>query len=124
MDKKIKVMKYQDHPELENKIVEVAIIKNEKRKPIVKKPIVPRKPKQPRMTIEQLAIIVVQQGTRLDQLATIVAEGFAAVNKRIDKIEETLQRHEEILMRHEQILNKHTEILERHEEIFKRNNLK
>jgi hypothetical protein len=84
----------------------------------------PRKPKPPRMTIEQLAIIVAQQGTKLDQLATIVAEGFAAVNKRIDKIEETLERHEEILMRHEVILNKHTEILERHELIFARNNLK
>jgi hypothetical protein len=62
----------------------------------VKKTTTPKKPKQPRMTI--------------NQLAKIVLDGFAAINQRIDKIEETLKRHEEILMKHE--------------EIFKRNNLK
>jgi hypothetical protein len=102
--KKVKVNKYQDHPELENKIVEVTIMNSEKIKSRMKKTIVPRKPKQPRMTIaqlagtvNQLAIIVAQQGTKLDQLATIVAEGFAAVNKRIDKevgsIKEVLKRN-------------------------------
>jgi hypothetical protein len=65
------------------------------------------------MTIEQLAIIVAQQGTKLDRLATIVVEGFVTINKEIGEIKVILQRHEDIL-------NKHTEILERHESIFKR----
>jgi hypothetical protein len=115
--KQIKVLKYEEHPEFVGNEIEVAIMNNEKRKPRMKSKIAPRKPKPSRMTI--------------NQLAKIVLDGFAAVNQRIDKIEETLKRHEEILMRHEDILNKHTEILERHEEIlmrheeiFKRNNLK
>jgi flagellar biosynthesis/type III secretory pathway chaperone len=115
--KKVKVVEYSNHPEMEGDELKVVIMNNEKIEPRMKKTIIPRIPKQPRMTI--------------DQLAKIVLDGFATVNQRIDKIEETLQRHEEILMRHEQILNKHTEILERHEEIlmrheeiFKRNNLK
>jgi hypothetical protein len=91
--KKVKVNKYQDHPELENKIVEVTIINNEKRKPIVKKT---KEPKQPRMTINQLAIEM--------------RAGFAAVNQRMDKIDDRIDKIEETL--------------ERHEEIFKRNNLK
>jgi hypothetical protein len=92
--KKVKVNKYQVHPELENKIVEVTIINNEKNKPIVKKPTTPKKPKLPRMTINQLALEM--------------RAGFAAVNQKIDKevgeIKETLKRHEEILMRHEEKL--------------------
>jgi regulator of replication initiation timing len=94
--KKVMVIEYNNHPEMEGDELKVVIMNNEKIKPKMKKPIAPRKPKQPRITI--------------DQLAKIVLDGFAAINQRIDKIEETLKRHEEILMRHE--------------EIFKRNNLK
>jgi hypothetical protein len=72
--KKVKVVKYQDHPELENKVVEYVIMNSEKIKPKMKKPIVPRKPKQPRMTI--------------DQLALEMRAGFATINKRIDKLED------------------------------------
>jgi uncharacterized coiled-coil protein SlyX len=39
------------------------------------------------MTIEQLATIVAQQGTKLDQLAKEMRAGFATINKRIDKLE-------------------------------------
>jgi hypothetical protein len=108
--KKVKVIEYSNHPEMEGDELQVAIMNNEKIKPRMRTAKGPRKPKQPRMTIEQLAVIVTQQGTKLDQLAAIVAKGFAAVNKRIDKIEETLERHEEILKKHELI--------------FERNNLK
>jgi hypothetical protein len=101
---KVRVLKYQDHPELENKVVEFTIMNSEKIKPKMKGVKQNKKPKHPRMTIaqlagtvNQLAIIVAQQGTKLDQLATIVAEGFAAVNKRIDKevgsIKEVLKRN-------------------------------
>ncbi|MDR2830208.1 MAG: hypothetical protein LBB45_04100 [Methanobrevibacter sp.] len=72
-----------------------------------------RKPKQPRMTINQLATIVEKQGTKLDQvvdtvdkLATTVGQlaiemraGFATVNKRIDKLEENDEKIFDILAR-------------------------
>jgi outer membrane murein-binding lipoprotein Lpp len=130
--KKVRVLKYQDHPELENKVVECVIMNNENIKSRMKKTIVPRKPKQPRMTINQLAGIVGQQGTKLDQLAGIVGQQgtkldqlaitvnqlavtvnslalemragfaavnhrmdveFAAINQRIDNIEDVLKRN-------------------------------
>jgi hypothetical protein len=132
MDKTIKIKKYSKHPEIEGDKLEVTIMNNEKRKPIVKKPITPDKPKQPRMTIallagvvNKLAITVSQQGEKIDQLATIVAEGFAAVNHRMDvefavvnqKIDKEVGEIKETLKRHE-------EILKRHDLIFERNNLK
>jgi exosome complex RNA-binding protein Csl4 len=126
--KKVKVVEYNNHPEMEGDEMQVAIMNNEKIKPKMKNKIAPRKPKQPRMTVTQLAVIVGQQGTKLDQLVLVVntlavemRAGFAAVNQKIDKevseIKETLKRHEEILMRHD-------EILKRHDLIFERNNLK
>jgi hypothetical protein len=77
--KQIKVLKYKEHPEFVGNEIEVAIINNEKRKPIVKNP-TPNKPKQTRMTINQLADIV-------SNLALEMRAGFAAVNQRMDKIE-------------------------------------
>ncbi|MDR2830274.1 MAG: hypothetical protein LBB45_04450 [Methanobrevibacter sp.] len=101
--KKVKVVEYSNHPEMEGDELKVVIIGNEKRKPRMRTAKGPRKPKQPRMTIMQLAIEM--------------RAGFVAINKEIADIKVTLQRHEDIL-------NKHTEILERHELIFERNNLK
>jgi hypothetical protein len=89
--KKVKVLKYQDHPELENKIVEVTIINNEKRKPRMRNKIT-TKHRQPRMTIMQLALEM--------------RAGFAVLNKEVSEIKETLKRHEEILKRHELIFEK------------------
>jgi outer membrane murein-binding lipoprotein Lpp len=115
--KKVKVVKYQDHPELENKVVECVIMNNEKIKPKMKKPIVPRKPKPPRMTVIQLAVIVGQQGTKLDQLAITVNQlavtvnslalemraGFAAVNHRMDvefaAVNQRMDKIEDILIK-------------------------
>jgi methyl-accepting chemotaxis protein len=125
MEKRIKIKKYSKHPEMEGDKLEVTIMNSEKIKPRMKKQIIPRKSKQPRMTINQLAGIVGQQGTKLDQLAITVNQlavtvnnlatemraGFVAVNHRVDKIDkevgsikEVLKRHEEILMRHEEKL--------------------
>jgi hypothetical protein len=105
--KKVKVNKYQDHPELENKIVEVTIINNKKMKPIVKNPTIPREPKQPRMTINQLAIEMRAGFAAVNHRMDVE---FTAVNRRMDKIDDRIDKIEETL--------------ERHEEIFKRNNLK
>jgi outer membrane murein-binding lipoprotein Lpp len=111
--KKVKVIKYQDHPELENKIMEFTIMNSEKIKPRMKGVKQNKKPKQPRMTINQLATIVENQGTKLDQLASIVEKqgtkldqlalivtnlalemraGFAAVNQRMDKIDDRIDK--------------------------------
>jgi hypothetical protein len=116
--KKVRVLKYQDHPELENKVVECVIMNNENIKSRMKNKIAPRKPKQPRMTVAQLATTVAQltvtvnqivttvsqQGTKIDQLTTTVNNlvlemraGFVAINHRIDKevgsIKEVLKRN-------------------------------
>jgi hypothetical protein len=114
--KQIKILKYEEHPEFVGNEIEVAIMNNEKRKPIVKKQTTPEKPK-PRMTINQLATIVEKQGTKLDQLAEIVTNLTVEMRAGFADIKVILERHEEILMRHENILKKH-------ESIFERNNLK
>jgi hypothetical protein len=85
MDKKIRIKKYNKHPEVVGDEIEVTIMNNKVIKPIVKKTTTPRKPKQPRMTIMMLVLEM--------------RAGFAAVNQRIDKIEDTLKRHEEIFKR-------------------------
>jgi hypothetical protein len=85
-----------NHPELENKVVEFIIMNNENKNPRMRSKIAPIKPKQPRMTINQLASIV-------NNLAIEMHAGFAAVNQKINKeigeIKETLKRHEEIFAR-------------------------
>jgi hypothetical protein len=116
MEKRIKIKKYNKHPEVVGDEIEVTIMNNEKIKPRMKSKIT-LKPRQPRMTVNQLAGIVGQQGTKLDQLAITVNQlavtvnnlaiemrvGFAAVNQKIDKevgeIKETLKRHELIFAR-------------------------
>jgi hypothetical protein len=65
---------------------------NEKIKPRMKKPIAPRKPKPPRMTINQLAGIV-------NNLAIEMRAGFAAVNRRMDKIENDISDIKKTLKR-------------------------
>jgi hypothetical protein len=77
--KQIKVLKYEEHPEFVGNEIEVAIINNEQTRPIVKKSITPNKPKEPRITINQLAIEM--------------RAGFAAINQRIDNIEDVLKRN-------------------------------
>jgi hypothetical protein len=85
MEKRIKIKKYSKHPEMEGDKLEVTIMNNEKIKPRMKKPIVPRNPKQPKMTVAQLAVIVAD-------LAKEMRVGFA-------EIKATLARHEEIFKR-------------------------
>jgi methyl-accepting chemotaxis protein len=120
MDKRIKIKKYSKHPESEGDELQVVIIDNEKRKPRMRTTNGLRKPKQQRMTVNQLAItvsqlagIVGQQGTKLDQLAITVNQlavtvnnlaiemraGFTALNKEVSEFKETLKRHEEIFAR-------------------------
>jgi hypothetical protein len=107
MEKRIKIKKYSKHPEMEGDKLEVTIMNNEKIKPIVKKPTTPRKPKQPKMTINQLAVIVnnlaVEMRAEFAAVNHRIDVEFAAVNKKIDKevgeIKETLKRHEEIFAR-------------------------
>jgi hypothetical protein len=110
MDKKIRIKKYNKHPEVVGDEIEVTIMNNEKIEPKMKHSTTLRKPKQPRMTINQLAVIV-------NNLAIEMRAGFAAINKRIDHLEVRIDKIEETLERHE-------EILKRHELIFERNNLK
>jgi hypothetical protein len=131
MDKTIEIKKYSKHPEMEGDELKVTIMNSEKIKPRMRIAKGPRKPKQPRMTVAQLAMIVGQQGTKLDQLVLVVNNlaiemraWFAAINKEIVDIKVTLQRHEVILNKHTEILERHEEILMRHELIFARNNLK
>jgi quinolinate synthase len=107
MDKKVKVIKYQDHPELENKVVEYSIIDNKKIKPIVKKK---KEPKQSKMTINQLAGIVNQLASTVNDLTIEMRAGFVAVNQRMNRIENDVSDIKKTL--------------KRHDEIFERNNLK
>jgi hypothetical protein len=108
--KQIKVLKYEEHPEFVGNEIEVAIINNEKTRPTVKNLTTQNKPKQPRMTINQLVGIVNQLTSTVNNLAVEMRAGFgrinteiAAVNQKIDKevgeIKETLKRHEEIFER-------------------------
>jgi hypothetical protein len=98
--KQIKVLKYEEHPEFVGNEIEIAIINNEKRKPIVKKP-TPDKPKQPRMTINQLAIEMhagfAAVNQRMDvEFAAVnqkIDKEVGGINKRIDKIEDVLKRN-------------------------------
>jgi hypothetical protein len=97
MDKRIKIKKYSKHPEIEGDELQVVIMK---------KPIIIRKPKPPRMTINQLALIVGQQGTKLDQLLLVVNNlalemhaGFTTINKRIDKLEDEVVGIKDVLKR-------------------------
>jgi hypothetical protein len=108
--KQIKVLKYEEHPEFVGNEIEVAIINNEKIRPIVKKTNVPRKPKQPRMTINQLAGTVNQLAVIVNNLAVEMRAGFAAINQRIDKIENGIG-----------VINKRIDNIE---DVLKRNNLK
>jgi hypothetical protein len=95
--KQIKVLKYEEHPEFVGNEIEVAIINNEKTRPIVKNP-TPNKPKQPRMTINQLADIVTNLA--LEMRAGFAAMNhrmdveFAAVNHRMDKIDDRMDKIE------------------------------
>jgi hypothetical protein len=93
--KKVKVLKYQDHPELENKIVEVTIMNSEKIKPRMKTITTPKKPK-PRMTINQLAEIVVKGFAAVNHRMDVE---FAAVNQRMDKIEDDINDIKKTLKR-------------------------
>ncbi|MDR2830594.1 MAG: hypothetical protein LBB45_06145 [Methanobrevibacter sp.] len=129
--KKVRVLKYQDHPELENKVVECVIMNNKKRKPRMRTTKRPKKPKQPKITVAQLAMIVGQQGTKLDQLAMTVNQlaltvnnlavemraGFTVVNKRIDGLEEN---DKQIFNRLDKIDDK----IENISDVLIRNNLK
>jgi hypothetical protein len=93
--KKVKVNKYQDHPELENKIVEVTIMNSGKIKPRMKTITTPKKPK-PRMTINQLAEIVVKGFAAVNHRMDVE---FAAVNRRMDKIENDISDIKKTLKR-------------------------
>jgi hypothetical protein len=104
--KQIKVLKYEEHPEFIGNEIEVAIINNEKTRPIVKKP-TPDKPKQPRMTINQLAIEMRAGFAAVNQRMDIE---FAAVNQRMGKIENEIG-----------VINKRIDNIE---DVLKRNNLK
>jgi hypothetical protein len=77
--------------------VECVIINNEK-KPRMRTAKGPRKPKSPRMTVAQLAVIVNQLTSTVNNLAIEMRAGFTAVNQKIDKevgeIKETLKRQE------------------------------
>jgi hypothetical protein len=131
MLRNIKIVRCIEYPQFEGLFIDVDIIDNEKSKKKMNGTKGNKKPKQPRVTVAQLAVIV-------NNLVIEMRAGFARIDKRIDKIEETLERHEqilnehtkilkkheEILMRHEEILIRHEEILKRHELIFERNNLK
>ncbi|MDR2830275.1 MAG: hypothetical protein LBB45_04455 [Methanobrevibacter sp.] len=90
--KKVKVVEYNNHPEIEGDELKVVIMNNENKKTRMRTTKGPRKPKQPRMTINQLAVIV-------NNLAIEMRAGFAAINKEIVDIKETLKRHEEIFAR-------------------------
>jgi hypothetical protein len=103
MLRNIKIVRCVEYPQFEGLFIDVDIIDNEKSKKKMNGTKENKKPKQPRMTVAQLAMIV-------NNLAIEMRAGFARI--------------EVILERHERILNEHTEILKRHEEIFKRNNLK
>jgi hypothetical protein len=108
--KKVKVIEYSKHPEMEGDELKVAIMNSEKIKPRLRSKLKPRKLKQPKMTIMQLAGIVNQLAGTVNNLAIQMRAGFAAINKEIVDIKETLKRHEKILKKHELI--------------FERNNLK
>jgi hypothetical protein len=82
--KKVRVLKYQDHPEMENKVVECVIIGIENTKPRMRSKITPRKPKQSRMTIMQLALEMRAGFAAINNRMDVE---FATINKRIDKLE-------------------------------------
>jgi hypothetical protein len=84
--KKVRVVEYSNRPEMEGDELQVIIIDNENIKPRMKSKIAPRKPKQPSMTIMQLAIEMRAGFARVNT-------EIAAVNQKIDKIEDVLKRN-------------------------------
>jgi polyhydroxyalkanoate synthesis regulator phasin len=122
--KQIKVLKYEEHPEFVGNEIEVGIINNEKRKPIVKSKIAPRKPKQPRMTINQLAGTVNQLASIVNNLAVEMRAGFAAVNQRIDGLERRIDKLEENDKQIFTRLDKLDDKVENISDVLVRNNLK
>jgi hypothetical protein len=89
--KKVKVLKYQDHPELENKVVECVIMNNEKIEPRMKGIKQNKKPKQPRITINQLAIEMRAGFAAVNHRMDVE---FAAVNQRMNKIDNRMDKIE------------------------------
>jgi hypothetical protein len=90
--KQIKILKYEEHPEFVGNEIEVAIMNNKKRKPTMKNPTVPKKPKQPRMTINQLAIEMRAGFARVNI-------EIAAINQRMDKLEDKVENISDVLIR-------------------------
>jgi hypothetical protein len=88
--KKVRVLKYEEHPEFVGNEIEVAIINNKETRPIVKNPTTPNKPKEPRMTINQLAIEMRAGFAAVNHRMDVE---FAAINQRIDNIEDVLKRN-------------------------------
>jgi tetrahydromethanopterin S-methyltransferase subunit G len=115
--KQIKVLKYEEHPEFVGNEIEVAIINNENKKTRMRTTKGPGKPKQPRMTINQLADIV-------SNLALEMRAGFAAVNQRIDKLEKRIDKLEENDKQIFTRLDKIDDKIENISDVLIRNNLK
>jgi hypothetical protein len=104
MDKKnVKVVEYSNHPEMEGDELKVVIMNNEKIEPRMKKPIIHRKPKQPRMTIMQLAIEMragfAAVNHRMDAEFTAVNQRMDKIDNRIDKIENDISDIKKTLKR-------------------------
>jgi hypothetical protein len=99
MEKRIKIKKYSKHPEMEGDKLEVTIMNSEKIKPRMKSKIAPRKPKQPRMTVAQLAMTVSQLAIIVNNLAIDVNNLTIEMRAGFAEIKATLARHEEIFKR-------------------------
>jgi hypothetical protein len=89
--KKVKVVEYSNHPEMEGDELQVAIINNEKIEPRMKGAKQNKKSKQPRMTINQLAIEMRAGFAAVNHRMDVE---FAAVNQRMNKIDNRMDKIE------------------------------